>query len=122
MRLTIIVFPFFALLGSCAPLIKAFYGMKDPNQPVSKESVMKFANKQHLDSLLIAYPIDYDSSFARLIGMFQGIPEVLIFNRQGERILYKPEDLNCNASVESFIAALTVESNLTIDKIGRAHV
>ncbi len=115
MRLTIIVFLFFALLASCTPLIKAIYGMKDPNKQVSKESVLKFASKHHLDSVLIAYPMDYDSSFARLIGMFQGIPEVLIFNHKGERVLYKPEDLNCNASVESFIAALTVESNVSID-------
>lgn len=104
-----------AVLVGCSPLAKVIYGIKDPNQPVTKEVVLKFAEEHQLDTERIAFPSNYDTSLVTLLKLFGSVPEVIIFNKDGNRVLYKPEDLNCNASVEDFISALSSKSHVTVD-------
>lgn len=99
----VIFFLFLLIIQSCTLVVRTLYGVTDPKIE-NKESLVKFLNKKELDTSNI-YCVSFEEFKPTLELSKNKIPDVLIFNKNGEYIPYG-EEWACNASAFNFIKEL----------------
>lgn len=104
----IVLIPF--ILFGCSAIVKTMYGIKDPKIE-TKESLFKFLSKKKLDTTNV-YCVSFEDFKPTLSLTNNKIPDVLIFNKQGEYIPYGDE-WACNASAFNFIEELNLDTIYT---------
>jgi len=106
-------------LTSCQPIIKLFYGIKNPKVE-NEQTLTKYMSKKDINKDNV-YTVDFDNYQTSLESINSKIPEVFIFNKKGQFIPYG-EEYACNASAFSFIENLNKDSsynstnNTTLDR------
>ena len=96
----------FGLLG-CQPIIKLFYGVKNPKVE-NEQTLTKYMSKKDINKDNV-YTVNFDNYQRQLKSIDFKIPEVLIFNKKGQFIPYG-EEYACNASAFNFIENLNKDS------------
>ena len=91
-------------LTSCMPLLKMYYGLKNP-EIENKESILKYCKKKGMNMTNLA-TINIDDYVSKL----NGVPDADIFNKRGEYIEYRQTDSSCNAGLFTFIPELHRDS------------
>ncbi len=93
-----------SILYSCrVPILKTVYGIHDPRIE-TEQSILKKAEKYDLNKAAIVSITP--SAFRTFQEIHPGVPEALIFDKQGNYIEYKATDKSCNAGLLGFIPAL----------------
>lgn len=100
-KIVIIAFIIFGILSlsSCKFVIKTFYGIKKPKIETEK-SLKKYLKRKGINSNNI-YAVS-QNDFMQITKQIGGIPEILIFDKNGNNIMYKEEG-QCNANAFDFI-------------------
>jgi len=91
-------------LTSCMPLLKMYYGVKNPKIE-NKESIIKYCKKKgmSMDNLATINLDDY-------VSKLNGVPDVDIFNKKDDYIEYRQTDSSCNAGLFAFVPELHRDS------------
>jgi hypothetical protein len=108
---------FFALLmtfSSCQTLGKIYFGVKDPTNIIESTEVSKYAFDLGMDTTLLTFTNDPDSSWIRLVKLLE-LPSVLVFDRSGNYLPYKPDSISCNAGSDIFLLQLNTDRNYDKD-------
>lgn len=90
-------------LTSCQFALKTFYGIKKPKTETEK-SLKKYLKRKDINSDNI-YAVNY-KDFTEIVKQIGGIPEILVFEKNGKLIKYK-EETDCNASAFDFVEELS---------------
>lgn len=96
---------FFLLAG---PVIRMLYGVRNPTVETA-QSLLQTARKYQLETSNIVTVSP--AGRAALMKLFGGIPEALIYNKEGQRIAYKEIGKECNAGLFSFIPLMAKNGN-----------
>ena len=109
-KIAIITFIVFGMLSftSCQFALKTFYGIKKPKTETEK-SLKKYLKRKDINSDNI-YAVNY-KDFIEIVKQIGGIPEILVFEKNGKLIKYK-EETDCNASAFDFIKKLSIKDTL----------
>lgn len=98
-------------LSSCQELAKLVTGFKNPKIENS-QSIKNFIVDNDLDEGINVMPKD-KKSYAQLLLMFnKKLPEAVLFDRNGNELLYKENEESCNAGLFKIIPSLMPESTL----------
>lgn len=98
-------------LSSCQELAKLVTGFKNPKIENS-QSIKNFILDNDLDEGINVMPKD-KKSYAQLLLMFnKKLPEAVLFDRNGNELLYKENEESCNAGLFKIIPSLMPESTL----------
>ncbi len=103
--------------ASCKIVLKKIYGIRKPRTE-TEASLKKYLTRKGLttDNLYTVNAEDFTTLMSEKLG---GIPEILIFDKQGRSIIYQeklPENSKaCNAGAFGFLSALNAETPLQYD-------
>lgn len=98
-------------LSSCSPIMKMLYGIKDPKVE-NEASLSKYMKKKDIYSDNV-YTLDFESYQKALKLINNKLPEVMIFDTQGNYIPYGDE-WACNAGAFNFIEELNDTTDYSI--------
>ncbi len=107
-------------LNGCGLVLKTYYGIHQPKAETAK-SLGKYMRKKKIVSNNIFTTVNQEA-MKKHIGISRGIPEVLIFNKQGQGIVYKTPE-QCNAPAFDAIVELDrqktypVNDTLSLDSV-----
>lgn len=102
MKNFLLIFSFAIFLLSCQPIMKKFYGIKNPEIENEKTILIK-VKKYKLDSQNIV--IVKSKEFPYVLNG-QSIPDGAIYDSEGKYIEYRQTDTSCNAGLFQFIPEL----------------
>ncbi len=108
------------ILNGCGLVLKTYYGIHQPKVETAK-SLEKYMRKKKIVSNNIFTTVNQEA-MKKHIGISRGIPEVLIFNKQGQGIVYKTPE-QCNAFAFDVIVELDkqktypVNDTLSLDSV-----
>ncbi|MBK7817764.1 MAG: hypothetical protein IPJ60_09575 [Sphingobacteriaceae bacterium] len=94
-------------LTSCQAIMKKMYGIKDPDIE-NERTIKKAATKYKLDPANIV-TVTSDAFLKELSG--KSIPDVAVFDSNGNYIEYRVTDTSCNAGLFKFIPELNLKGN-----------
>ncbi len=108
-----------AILGAgCTPAMKMIYGIRSPKVE-NHQSLTDYLRRKGLRTDNI-YTVDADS-YARMLELIDaGIPDVMVFDREG-RFLPYGEDSACNAGAFEFLRTLDRTRQYTSKEAPRLH-
>ncbi|MCC6726826.1 MAG: hypothetical protein IT258_20150 [Saprospiraceae bacterium] len=119
MKYTVLYFSLLCLVG-CTPVLKMLYGIKPPKIE-NKETLTEYMVKLKMEQQNV-YALTFDEFKPSLKHIKNSVPDVLIFNSQGEYIPYGDE-YACNAHAFDFIEKLNRNSVYTTsDKLDMATI
>lgn len=95
------------VFSGCQPVVKLLYGIRNPKVE-NQESLTKYMVKKDI-RIENTYTTTFEQFPNALDRIKKTLPEVLIFNQQGDNIPYG-EEWACNASAFSFIEQLRTDS------------
>ena len=88
---------------SCKFVLKKYYGIRNPKVE-TEESLRKYLKRKGINSNNV-YTVSY-KDYKDIMKQIGGIPEILIFDKNGRNIIYKEEG-QCNAYAFNFIEELS---------------
>jgi hypothetical protein len=101
-------------LTSCKAVLKSYNQLKSPKLE-TESSIKKYLLKNKIDTSNVYVYKDLNS-FAKASKMgLLVIPDIVFFNKEGNKVNYKEKGSNCNAHAGSFIAELSTFSNFPSD-------
>lgn len=115
-KLSIILLLAALLFSNCKFVMLKMYGIKKPKFETEK-SIIRFAEKKHLrtNNIVTVNANDFLSILKQ-----GGVPEVDIFDSEGQYIEYRKTDSSCNVGVFDFIPAL--HTNTQYNKTGKKNL
>ena len=106
MKIKLLLFFSILILVSCQPIIKKFYGIKDP-EIENEKTILKKALKFELDTSNI---VTVNSKEFLYVLNGQSIPDGAIYDKNGKYIEYRLTDTSCNAGLFQFIPSLNLNN------------
>jgi hypothetical protein len=101
-------------LTSCNTVLKTYNHIKSPNLE-TETSIKKYLVRNKIDTSNV-YVYKNLNSFAKASKMgLLVIPDIVFFNKEGNKVNFKEEGSNCNAHAGSFITELSTFSNFPSD-------
>jgi hypothetical protein len=113
----LVAFLFFCVV-SCTKIAGVLFGAKDPNKNLQTDTmVTDYVNKIGLNKDFNFRPKKLEN-YKTVLGYFQnGAPEALIFDKNGNELLYKADTVECNAGLFATIPTLKKETQLKNGKL-----
>jgi hypothetical protein len=97
---------------SCSPIIKKIGGIKNPKLE-TVQSINSYGTTINIDSSNIVFAKDSSCLFA-LNRMFNGNPEILVFDSKKKYFPYKNDSVACNAPIDAVLANICNISNYDV--------
>lgn len=110
---TVLIILFSITLSSCQTIAKKMYGIKKP-QVETVESVEEYLSSINLQSDNNFYCKNFVTYKTVLKEFENSLPEAVLFNSEGKKLIYKKNNQDCNAGLFETIPGLTINSKLQL--------
>ncbi|QOW10684.1 hypothetical protein Q73A0000_10010 [Kaistella flava (ex Peng et al. 2021)] len=99
------------MFTNCQPIAKALTGISTPKEETT-ESILDFLEKAKMDTSNIFVVKDEKSYYPTLKLFSNSFPEALLFDKNGNELIYKETVQSCNAGLFATIPNLNTTSEL----------
>jgi len=107
-KIYLFLFASVIFLNSCQLVLKTYYGIREP-EVENEKSIVQYLKRKHIEANNI-YTVN-KADYIEIIEQIKGVPEILIFDKNGRNIIYK-EKGQCNSYAFDFIEQLSTGMTL----------